>query len=709
MKLPYCFVLFASLLFLISADAQQIQRCSTTEYLNSQLQKNPELIKSLRAAELEIEAASNNVNKRAAYTIPVVVHIVYNSERPWDNISDEQIKSQFEVLNEDFQMKNADIDKVPNRFKDLIANFNIEFCLTNRDENGNFTTGITRTETTVDEFTTNDNQIKIPERGGVAAWDSNLFLNIWVGRLAGKDLGYATSPGHAKSIDGVVVGTPYFGRGIQYNLHTSYNQGRTTTHEIGHWLSLKHIWGNEYGCQYDDGIEDTPLSEKAYFDCPKEAIPSSCGSPDMTVNFMEYVDDNCMHMFTIGQKERVVNVLNSSRASVVNADRCLTKSNGLDAGLGVSSKEILFCEKGAFPITVTVANLGTENIKAVHLQYTVNNGSVFDFNKTIEIPVDGVEQINLSNLNIFGVNTVDIVLIEVNGRQDEISSNNAISFKVTIPEFGDLPLIERFESNVFEQDGWIINNPDSDDFKWVRSENYGAPLSTGGCLMFNNFVDGDSPNPRNTFDHLITPAFDFTNNTTIGLSFDRAYASRNDELFDALWLAYSVDCGNTWNQFWKREGTSLATHPVKIDNGNSFMPTADDWVTETMDLSSELSGEQSVQFRITNVSGGGQILWIDNIRLENIVDINTFKLTEWFAVAPNPSSNGQFILNRIKEDGKDYSLKVYDIIGEQIFEDNLSASQRQYVLDLANAPNGVYLLLINNEERNYVSRLMVTR
>lgn len=710
MKHSYYSILLVLLFFLTNTNAQQMRRCSTTEYLNSQLQQNPELIKNLMAAELEIEAAANNANKRAAYTIPVVVHIVYNTNRPEDNISDEQIKSQLEVLNEDFQMKNIDIDKVPNRFKDLIANIDIEFCLTNRDENGNFTTGITRTETTVDQFETNNNQIKIPERGGVANWDSSLFLNIWVGWLEDTDLGYASLPGQPKSIDGVVVGTRYFGKGNQYNLHSSYNQGRTATHEVGHWLGLKHIWGNEEGCQYDDGIEDTPLSEKPYFDCPEiEAVPSSCGSPDMTVNFMEYVNDNCMHMFTLGQKQRIISVLNSSRASVINSNSCLAKSNGLDAGVGVNRKETLYCEKGAFPITLTVANLGTEYINSVCIQYSVNNGSLLNFKKVIDIPVGSIKEINLANLNLFGVNTVDAFLVEINGEEDKVSSNNAISFEVTILEFGDFPLIERFESESFEQDGWIVDNPDRDNFEWTRSENYGAPLSAGGCFVFDNFTSSDNLNPRNTFDHLITPTFDFMNNTNLHFSFDRAYATRNNEFSDALWLAYSVNCGNTWEVFWQREGTDLATHPVNINNGDPFIPTADDWLTETINLTSELAREQSVQFRITNASGGGQKLWIDNIRLESIVDVNTFKFPEYFTVAPNPSSNGKFILNRIKEDGKDYSMKVYNVIGEQIFEDKLFTSQQQYILDLATASNGVYLLQINNEERNYVSRLMLTK
>lgn len=703
-------IIIANFFCVLNVTAQGLQRCHTTEYINSQLKQYPNLIDNILAEEAESKNTSKNTaNKHAAFTIPVVVHVVYNPKRPNDNISIDQINSQIEVLNEDYQRKNEDIDKVPNEFKDLIANLDIEFCLANRDENGNFTTGITRTETTIDEFTTDDNQIKRPELGGVKAWNRDLFLNIWVGRLENEILGYATPPGFPSSIDGVAIGTRYFGRGNEYNLHLAYNKGRTTTHEIGHWLGLKHTWGNDYGCEFDDGIEDTPISNEPYYDCPTEAESTSCGSKDMTMNFMEYVNDACMHMFTLDQKERVVEVLNSSRASVATGERCLVTTNGLDVGIGVKDIDVLYCEKGAFPITVTCANLGTEDINSVRIQYSVNNGGLVDFNKTIDIPVGELEEINLSNINLFGTNTIDIELVEVNGGIDALTANNVISLQVAIPEFGTQPLVERFEGEFFEQDGWTIDNPDSDDFEWGRSDEFSAPPSVSGCLVFNNFSGDDENNPRNTNDHLDTPTFDFSNNTSVVFSFDRAYAQYDDELIDALRLSYSVDCGISWNEFWYKEGADLATHPVNIDNGDPFLPTSTDWVNESIDLTSVLSGQASVQFRITNQSGWGQLLWIDNIRVDGIVDIKTFPLAEQFTIAPNPSADGQFMLNSIKVDGKNYQLDVFDVVGKNVFKDQLNTNQSQYRLNLKNAPNGIYLLRASNKNKIYVSRIVVAK
>lgn len=712
MKLSFWLLFIVTSVFCISniSAQQHTQRCQTTEYINSQLQQYPNLANDLLAVEVDIENASKSkTNKRTAFTIPIVVHVVYNPKRPGDNISNDQIISQIEVLNEDYQAKNADIDEVPNEFKDLIANMDIEFCLANRDENGNFTEGITRTETTVDEFTTDDNQIKRPELGGAKGWNRDLFLNIWVGRLENEILGYATPPGFPSSIDGAAIGTRYFGRGGQYNLHLAYNKGRTTTHEIGHWLGLKHPWGSEYGCNYDDGIEDTPMSEEAYFDCPLPSESQSCGSQDMTINFMEYVNDACMHMFTRGQKERVHEVLNSSRTSVTTGERCLVTANGLDAGIGVESIRTLYCEKGAFPITVTVANLGSEDINSVRIQYSVNNSSLVDFNKAIDIPVGGVAEINLSNLNLFGINAIEFELIEVNGGQDAIAENNFIAMEVNIPEFGTQPLIEGFGSEVFEQDGWIIENPDSDDFEWLRSEEYGAPPSGRGCLVFNNFSGTEDNNPLNTNDHLETPTFDFTNNSSVSFSFERAYAQYDDELVDGLRLAYSIDCGISWEIFWFKEGADLATHPVNIDNGDPFLPVAEDWVMESFDLTSVLAGQPSVQFRISNQSGWGQLLWIDNIRVDGIVGVKSYPLSEQFTIAPNPSTNGKFMLNSIKADGKNYELNVFDVTGKNIYTDQLSSNQLRYQLNLEKISSGIYLLRASNDDKIYVSRLIITK
>lgn len=702
-----------SLLFVaFSLQAQNINRHANNNYLYNQIEQNPDLANGLLKAEKEIAEAAkkSNTQKRTAFTIPVIVHVVYNSSRPGDNISDEQIMSQIEVLNEDYQMRNEDIEQVPDIFKDLIANVDIEFCLANRDENGNFTTGITRTETTVDEFTIDDNLIKRPELGGVAAWDREKYLNIWVGRLENQILGYATPPGFPSSIDGVVIGTRNFGRGDQYNLHLGYNLGRTATHEIGRWLGLRNPSGNFEGCEYDDGIDDTPLSEKPYFNCPILEESQSCGSQDLTMNFMEFVNDACMYMFTLGQKEYIVNVLNSARATVASGEGCgIIRNDGKDVEISVAETAIFFCNDMVFPLNVTLTNLGTEDVNAVSIAYTVND-SLFNFTNDVDLQVDSVINLNISNLNIFDSGIIEIELTEIDGEEDAVKENNFTTIEIVIPEFDTLPFAEDFEDEFLWQDVWTIDNPDNDEFQWLRSDENGAPPSGEGCLVFNNFSGDEENNPRSTFDHLITPNFDFTNNTKVEFSFDRAYALYDDELSDGLLLSYSLDCENesVWQSFWMKEWAELATNPTYIED--PFIPEAGDWMNETIDLTNELAGQKSVRFRISNVSGWGQLIWIDNVQLNGIVsDIKTFSLSKEFTIAPNPSNSGQFTLTSFEPNNKNYELTVLDLTGKQIFSDQLNSNESQYYLNLTEVPNGIYLLRINNEESIYADRIMITK
>ncbi|HRH67690.1 MAG TPA: M43 family zinc metalloprotease, partial [Bacteroidia bacterium] len=185
------------------------------------------------------------------------------------------------------------------------------------------TNGITRTSTNVIEFTS-DNGVKSTASGGHSPWDPHRYLNLWVCNLGGGLLGYAQFPadlGSSPGTDGVVIGYKYFG-----TLGTAispYNLGRTATHEVGHWLNLRHIWGDA-SCG-DDQVNDTPTQEQANFQCP--SFPHvTCGNGpngDMFMNYMDYVNDNCMAMFTGGQKTRIQAALNTARTGLSGSLGCL--------------------------------------------------------------------------------------------------------------------------------------------------------------------------------------------------------------------------------------------------------------------------------------------------------------------------------------------------------------------------------------------------
>lgn len=309
-----------------TAKAQKI--CSSVEYTREIASRSAMVASSIQASENQVNefvATRRNTFNRDTVSeelinIPVVVHVLYNNSI--QNITDAQIKSQLEVINNDFGNLNQDKSNRPSAFKNLAADVRIKFCLAQVDPSNRRTSGIVRKSTTTAMFTADD-AMKFDGRGGSTAWNSKKYLNIWVCPMNSRTLGYATAPGSAMELDGVVISYDVFG--TLGNLRASFNKGRTTTHEIGHWLGLKHLWGDA-DCG-DDGVFDTPRQKSYNFGCPTFPRVTSCSenqNGDMFMNFMDFTDDGCMNMFTIGQKMRIRALFasNGSKNSFLTAFGC---------------------------------------------------------------------------------------------------------------------------------------------------------------------------------------------------------------------------------------------------------------------------------------------------------------------------------------------------------------------------------------------------
>ena len=337
MKKVIGFVLI--LLFSTTLFAQE--RCGTTDYLHFLENNHPEIMDEKINLEKGIQKwikDNANYQLKSIITIPVVVHVVYNS--PQQNISDQQIQSQITVLNNDYRRTNIDAMMTPSVWTSVAADCEIEFCLTSTDPNGNNTNGITRTQTSQSSFSMQGDPVKDASSGGKDAWPNDDYLNIWVCNLGSSLLGYATPPfGNIGSDDGVVIGYNYFG--TQGTVQSPYNKGRTTTHEVGHWLNLEHLWGGSWGSCGNDNVNDTPIQEEENYGCT--AFPhnaNSCGTTnidgDMFMNYMDYTNDACMNMFTQGQKTRMIAAINQSRQNLLNHTLC---DNGTSAIDGINSSE----------------------------------------------------------------------------------------------------------------------------------------------------------------------------------------------------------------------------------------------------------------------------------------------------------------------------------------------------------------------------------
>jgi hypothetical protein len=309
--------------------AAQSNKCATMKILEQRIKKDPAIQVRMEQSEIEaqkwISANGKTKNAKMLVSIPVVVHVLYNNAT--QNISTAQIQSQIDILNDDFGLFNSDSLDESHPFWQFTADTEIEFCLASLDPDGNATSGITRTFTDSPSFSGNGDE-KFTSSGGIDNWDPTEYLNIWVCDLSasGGTLGYAAFPADLASNpdeDGVVINYTAFG-----DMGTAVapnDLGRTATHEVGHWLNLRHIWGDDI-CG-DDFVADTEIAEDANYNCPifPHNANSNCGSGDdgeMYMNYMDYVDDYCMVMFTAGQATRMQSALNGDRSALLTSSGC---------------------------------------------------------------------------------------------------------------------------------------------------------------------------------------------------------------------------------------------------------------------------------------------------------------------------------------------------------------------------------------------------
>lgn len=368
------FTICSIILMTGSLTAQNQRTCGTMEYLAAQKQADPGLEQRMSDIERDVQQwITSNPNQKlsAVITIPVVFHIVYNTTA--QNISDARILEQLNVLNKDFARLNADAGNTPSVWQSIAANTQIQFCMAKRDPSGNATNGIVRKQTTVTSFSSNNN-IKFTANGGDNAWPSASYLNIWVGNLSGGLLGYAQFPGGSASTDGVVALYSSVGGPNAPGTATPYHLGRTLTHEVGHWLNLYHIWGDDgTSCSGSDLVGDTPNQADENYGCPAFPTISCSNTPngDMFMNYMDYTNDACMNMFTIGQTSRITATMNGTRASLQTSLGCVPPSGGgcnVPSGLNASS------------ITQTSATLTWAIVSGAisyNVQYRVNGTSTW--------------------------------------------------------------------------------------------------------------------------------------------------------------------------------------------------------------------------------------------------------------------------------------------------------------------------------------------
>ena len=490
--------------------------CATNEQMMEQFANDPSIKENVDHARtqarnwLEENASSNNKSGKAIITIPIVVHVVYNNES--ENISDAQILSQIDILNEDYRMINADTSSIPNYFKGIAADCEIEFCLAKIDPQGNPTSGITRTETSVTSFASTDP--KSNATGGKDPWPKDDYLNFWVCDLGSGLLGFATFPGGSPGKDGVVCTYTSVGRPPDNPFSAPFNLGRTATHEIGHWLGLSHTFEN--GCKgtsqsncktQGDRICDTPPTSSANYGCPSSTKNSCTETPldknDMHQNYMDYVNDACMYLFTNDQKDAMLSVLNTSRLSLQSSEVCALLKD-IDAGITQQVPMDTICGTDAFIPAVTLNNYGNDTLTTAIVKYQLDLGTVMNYSWTGSIPSLNSQIIYLPKILVdIGSHTFTSWSDLPNGGIDnlpendtsqttfEFASGNSVMVNIVT---GDFTPAESVSWNIQNSQGNIVA---SNSGYLKNSNNIESVCLAPGCHVFT--INDPNSNAIGTF------------------------------------------------------------------------------------------------------------------------------------------------------------------------------------------------------------------
>ena len=573
--------------------------------------------------------------------IPVVVHVLHNGTAVGvqANISDAQILSQIRVLNEDFRRKNADAIRTPAEFLPVAADANIEFVLAKQDPNGLPTNGIVRKQGPKTIYAPEDATLI----GQTSQWNPEEYLNMWVVPLVSPFLGYATFPTSnlpglnfsptAAIRDGITVDYLFFGTGPGTAANTT---GRTATHEVGHYLGLRHIWGDEAGCELDDFVLDTPSQDNPNNTiCNDNPSRFSCGNSNMIQNYMDYTPDPCMNLFTKGQVDRFDVVLTNSprRATLVNSRGTkdpILPSRDVSLSKVVNPADAL-CQTNVAP-QVEIQNRGFELVSSVRIEFRWNGNLIESKRFTTELRTTEKVTLTFGNLDTRGeVNEFSFTVVQVNDQADLVSSNNTLSTRPV--QQGQLTLPYAVSLSTLPET-WIIGNPDQ-SLTWEKTN-----LTIDGSAQPALFIRHYEYEAQGQLDYFISPQIDLTKYPNAQLVFEVAHAPYNQAGFqDELLVAIAPDCSLDFDIItppYKKNGTRLQTADPTV---NEFIPTSNaQFRTEIVNLS-KFKDLGKVRLALVTKNAFGNNIFLRNIR---VVPTEEFKydLKIDDVIAPSPISAG---------------------------------------------------------------------
>lgn len=661
------------------------------------------------------------------YEVPVVVHVLHKGEAIGNgvNLSFDRIKGQIDSLNADFRRMNADAINTPSVFQSVAADVEIQFVLAKQDPDGNPTNGIVRKKGERNSYSPNSHKANLRAE---SYWSPENYLNIYLVDLT-SFLGFSSFPDtdlegitfedEDNLLDAVLVDYQYFGVNPSASSFESY--GRTLTHEIGHYLGLRHIWGDG-NCDKDDFVDDTPpadddnggLESPCTFPNPDDTFV--CEMDEMFQNFMDYTDDICMNLFTLGQKSRMRTVMeNSPRRVSLTASSGLVEPTRFTNDLAItkiSTPNFAECAPNISP-DIEVINFGLNEVTSYQAQLMIDGMLLQTINLSSSLGPLEKETVSFSLQNIDTTPAeIQITISSVNGTSDGDNSNNQSSKTISWTTSIGLPYSENFEN----ANSILGRTGSSEPWEIVT-----APKTSAGnqALKFKAYQNESSYDEATI---VKTPIFDLSGFNSAQLDFSYAYATLPNGFWDGLVVKVSTDCGKTFkgNLLFSQFGDNLS---MDMEELNSFTPADQaDWQDASINISS-YAGIDGVQFAFVGVNGGGNNIYLDDIAIFQ-TNLNANDISPIDIQAPLVTCSEKSVINlRVRNVGfqnitsfeADYSVNEFD--STRTFSGlNISSGQFQtFKINVENLIEGenrfqIKTTLVNNvpDESNLSDSLEVT-
>lgn len=579
--------------------------------------------------------------------IPVVVHVIHNGTAIGveANISEAQILQQIRVLNEDFRRRNADTNRTPAEFEPVAADANIEFILAKQDPTGLPTNAIVRIQGPKTTYSAGDAVLI----GQLSQWNPAEYMNIWVVPLSSPLLGYATFPvsnlpglnfaPFATIRDGITVDYRFFGTGPGTVVNTT---GRTATHEVGHYLGLRHIWGDG-GCEVDDFVVDTPNQDSPNTICNTNPVKLSCGNNNMIQNYMDYTPDACMNLFTRGQVDRFDVVLANSPRRVTLINNRATRDPLLSPRdvslLKVLNPSDAICQQIIAP-QVEIQNRGNEFVSSVRIEFRWNGNLIESKRFDTELRSTETAVFTFGSFDTRGeVNEFSFTVVQVNDQADLVPSNNTLSSRPV--QQGQLTLPFNVSLTNLPP-SWILRNEDQ-SLTWEKTT-----LTLDGVATPSLFIRHYEYEAQGQSDYFISPQIDLTQNPNVQLVFEVAHAPYNQPGFlDELIVAIAPDCSLDFDLItppYKKSGTRLQTSSPTVEE---FIPTSNSqFRTELVNLS-KFKDLGKIRVAILTKNAFGNNIYLKNIRVLPTEEFN-YGLRIDDILSPSPISAGNHAQEIVK-------------------------------------------------------------